>query len=267
MITHLSGDSKLFKNGPFRACMGCCVTINGIDQFNKEYDDIISDYFNTIGEKRNRQCIKSYDIIKNEPMNYYDQFTDLINDLVAIKNLQFNSFTTTFNTQIMPEVILYHKNTRSMKTIQFLNILNNYYNYISVWKTSKMWELHGCNVFLDSFTGEITESWKELEHHHNIQVFFEGDRCNRLISVSDIFLRFFEETLIKKREKIHEQTIKSIMKEKEYDNGNSYYIGPKDLKWIVPSEKRRIPLKNFYSDPIIFVIKEDIIGKETNWIK
>jgi len=179
---------------------------------------------------------------------------------------------TTFNTQKLPHVTYYgHKRTpqQTIKTINFLDDLQQYYCYVCAWKILKEWQFRNCNVLLDSFQGQVTNSWDELTHHHDVNIYFEGDQCNALIASADIVTRFIDEILAFKRLKIDSIEIKAAIEEygDVEDKVKVYYIGHSDLPNIVPAINKPIPINIYYKKPSVFLLPEGIVQKEKEWFE
>jgi hypothetical protein len=187
-----------------------------------------------------------------------------------IKNLSIVISYTTFNTQKLPTVNYYGRSrtpTKVVSTVNFIKDLSNYYNYISAWKVQKVLSLKKCNIFLDSFEGEITNSWNELVKNHSIKICVKGDQCNPLIASADVITRFFDEILASKWLRLDGEGFEELFQEYGKDEVFLYYIGQSDLPDIVPAVDRPIPIYKYLRQPSVFLLPEGIIKNEKDWFE
>ena len=151
--------------------------------------------------------------------------------------------------------------------MDFLNDLSNYYPYIVAWKLCKKVYLKDCNIWIDNFdNGEITYAWQEIVHHHKVKVVPKGDQCNALIAGADIVTRFFLDQIKEQKLGLRDDDIQKIANDFNI-NVAVHYIGNPDLNMIKPAKRIPIALNNFYKRPMCFIIKEDIIEKESSYIQ
>jgi len=156
---------------------------------------------------------------------------------------------------------------KKIKPMNFLDTLSSYYPYIAVWTTAKSARLRRTTVLLDSFTGEITNCWGELQTHHEIKIIPKGDICNPFISSSDIVTKYVDEYLFHNRLYLKEENIQSAFENCGVTNFHIYYVGHGNLPEIVPIIERKIECHNFYKRPMIYILKEDLIKKESDLIE
>jgi hypothetical protein len=277
IISTMACDSKLHTRGrasPFRGCLGICLMLDRPDSLNKAYDDFISDLFLKHGVERSRLVYKSYDLRKKLPLSDTLDFINTMEEfyisLLDVNHLNIVIFYTTFNTGILPTVTYYGRSRtphKNVNTLTFLKALSYYYNYVCPWKVSKVLQLKACNILLDTFEGEVTKSWNELTHHHNIEIFMKGDQCNRLLASADIITRFIDESLASKRLKLVNVGIEDAIKEYGMDKVKIYYIGQSDVVDIVPAEKIAAPLHKYSKRPSVFLLPEGLFEKESVWFE
>lgn len=270
-------DSKLHEGrGGFKGCLGTCLMLNREDSLNKAYEDFISDLFSKHRVERNRAVHKAYDLRDKLKLSNTSDFLKTLEEfyisLLDINRLNIVLFYTTFNTEILPTVTYYCHSTTSkkeeVKTLTFINALSQYYDYVCPWKVSKVLQLEKCNILVDAFQGEITNSWKELTELHNVEIFLKGDQCNPLLASADIVTRFIDESLASKRRHLVYVGIKDVIREYGLDKVRIFYIGHSDVANLVPTEKRAIPRHEYSKCPSVFLLPEGIIGKdEGKWFE
>jgi len=246
----------------------------GAEAIEEVYEDFISTQFSSI--PRNRYVYKSSDIREklslSSPYRFINVLGDLYSSLLDIDSLSIVILYTTFNTQKLPHVTYYgHKRTpqRTIKTINFLDNLQQYYCYVCAWKVLKEWQYRCCDVLLDAFEGEITNSWDELTHHHNVNIYFGGDQCNPLIASADIITRFVDELLAFKRLKLESSDIMTALNGYKAvgEKVKVYYIGHTDLPNIVPAINRSVDKHVYYKKPSVFLLPEGVVKKEKAWVE
>jgi hypothetical protein len=275
MISTIACDSKLYTKGRvFKGCLGTCLMLDRQDSLNKAYDDFISDLFSKHGVEMSRSIYKSYDLRNKLQLSNISDFVRTLEEfyksLLDSVQLHVVIFYTTFNTGILPTVTYYGRSRtpqKDVKTLDFIDNLSQYYDYVCSWKVSKVLQLRRCNILLDAFQGEITNSWNELTHHNNVKIIMKGDQCNRLLASADIVTRFIDEKLASKRLKLVNVDIEEAIKEYGMEKVKIYYVGQSDVVNIVPSEKRAIPLHDYLKRPSVFLLPEGIIEKESTWFE
>ena len=246
IISTIACDSKFHKRGRvFKGCLGTCLMMDSPDSLNKAYDDFIYDLFAKHKVEMSRSIYKAYDLRNKLSLSDTSDFINTLNEfyimLMDFDKLNIVIFYTTFNTRILPTVTYYGRSRtpqKNVKTLDFLDALSQYYDYVCPWKVSKVLHLKECTVLLDTFQGEVTNSWNELAHHHNVEIFMKGDQCNPLIASADIVTRFIDESLASKRLNLVNVGIEDAIKEYGMENVKIYYIGQSDVVNIVPAEKK-----------------------------
>jgi hypothetical protein len=244
------------------------------DSLEKLYNDFIADLFSKHGVERGRQVYKSYDLREKLPLMDTFQFVDTLKNFCTLLSdvdyLNIVIFYTTLNTRVLPTVIYYGQGRTPQKTVNsldFIDDLQQYYDYICSWKVSKVLQLKGCNILLDSFQGELTNAWDELTHFHDVEIFFKGDQCNPLIASTDFITRFIDESLALNRLKLLNTDIERIMDDCGIEQVKPYYIGHSDVNNIVPAEKKSIPRQNYLKRPSAFLLPENVLEKEKIWFE
>ena len=275
IISTMASDSKLHTRGwSFRGCLGTCLMVDQPDGLNKAYDDFISDLFLKHNVEKSRAVYKAYDLRNKLPLSDREDFIDTLREyyisILNIPRLTVVIFYTTFNLRILPTVTYYGQSSTphvSVKTLDFINDLSNYYSYICPWKVSKVLQLKACNVLIDTFQGNVTNAWNELTHHNNVEIFMAGDQCNRLLASADIVTRFIDESLASERHKLVNAGIEEVVKDYGLENVKIYYVGQSDVPNIVPASKDPIPLHYYSKRPSVFLLSEELFVQEKVWFE
>jgi len=276
-ISCMAADSKLIERGIaprfFRACLGTCLGFVSPTAFPQKYDDIIGHLCSKNKIKRERSILKSYDFAKqcgDDRKKYMDvlgEFTSFLGENDVHINIAYTSFVLAK----LPDGITLYGDGRSpgrkIGTIEFLQKLNNSYPYVSTWIVAKSVMLRNTQILLDNFEGEVTNAWNELLAHHDVKIFPGGDQCNPLISSADIVTKYVDEYLSLNRMNLNEDNIKAALQSVNIQNPHVFYVGHGHLNDIVPRVQKSINCQDYYSRPMTFVVKEDLITKESQYIE
>ena len=276
-ISCMSADSKLIERGIaphfFRACLGTCLGFSNPLEFPERYNEKLANICNCYGIHRERTILKSFDIAKGcgddreKYMKILTEFTAFLGE----NNVHINIAYTSFVLAKLPNGVTKYgagkSPSRKIGTIEFLQELNNYYPYISAWIVSKSVILRNTKIFLDNFEGEVTNAWDELRAHHEIKILPRGDLCNPYISSADIVTKYVDEYLSLNRMVLNEDSIKSALLAANIQNPHVFYVGHGHLPDIVPRIEKSINCQDYYARPMAYVIKENLLEKENQFIE
>ena len=271
----MAADSKPFTRGGgaknFKGCLGVCLGFISPDEFKHQYTEFVDEIFEA--EPKNRKVVKSFDLnkfFKDDRDGFLSCLGSFVS-MLARNEVHINAIFTTLNTQLLPDGVKKYGAGRypsiTKKPLDFLDELNNYYPYIAAWKVSKIAQLKGIDINLDSFTGEYTDAWGELCTHHHVNVIPKGDVCNPFISSADLVTSFIDEYLSQNHLPLNESMIKLGLNNYGANEAHAFYVGHNDLDKIVPIKKEKINLENYYKRPMIYILKEDIIKSESRFIE
>lgn len=278
-ISVMAADGKLYErtgmNGSFFGCLGVCLSFSDPESYKQHYLKILNQHYGFILGNGGKNVIKSHDIKKWTWQN--DQFLSSMKDFVqdvCTDDVTINVVFSTFNPQILPDKIkMYGTNKTPEERIDVVDFLKNklhqYYPYITAWKVSKSAQLHGSNIYLDHFSlHSYTHAWNELCSHHSVFIYPHGDACNAFISSADIITRYIDEYLNTHHLRLEESSIRRAFRFCDELKINIFYVGHPDIRDIVPLHKEPFILGEFYPNPMIYLIREGILGKEeTNFIE
>lgn len=145
---------------------------------------------------------------------------------------------------------------------EFLNALDNYYGVVCAWKYAEMTQTKNQQVLLDGFEGaEVTDAWTDLVNNNVVHVAFRGDMCNAYLSAADLVTRFLDFTLKAWKMPLLSETmdrvIDSVCTKETRQRILVKRISNADLRYIVPSERRKIDLSAYLLHPVVFLSKEE----------
>jgi len=272
-ISVMAADGKLYErtgmNSSFFGCLGVCLSFSDPESYKQHYLKTINQHYGFNLENDGKDVIKSHDIKKWTWQN--DQFLSSMKDFVhdvCNDGVIINIVFSTFNPQKLPEKIKIYGTNKTpeerIDVVDFLrNKLNQYYPYITAWKVSKTAQLRGSSIYLDHFSlHNYTHAWNELCSHHSVSIYPHGDSCNAFISSADIITRYIDEYLNTHHLRLEESSIRRAFHFCDELKINVFYVGHPDIRDIVPLHKEEFDLGEFYPQPMIYVIKEGLLGKE-----
>ncbi len=271
VVTSISSDSKKYVAGvrrKFVALLGVSISFENEKSFKNRYCEFFEKIKNKYDIKNPRIVFKSYDL---KLIFNYKEFSNIAKnfiDEVVSDDMSINVVFSSFNTQKMPRITYLGKDIR---TIDFLNKeLHNYYAYIPIWKTLQYTNWIGVKLYMDHFNPkELTNAWEFIKNkQRKVYVIPKGDQCNPLISSADIILEYLEYVISKNKIKLDIKNIQNLLiKNLEIEKSFVNHVGTKDISEIVPKSNEKIPKKEDYIHPTVYVILEGVINKEKDWIE
>ena len=291
-IKIISSDSKEFirqfsSGKSFRAVIGVSLAFsrphNFLDRYLtffeelKSYPDLSSQFVNNP-----RIVFKSSDLShyfgENKLYSVLKSFVDNVvshNDIIV--NFVYSSF------KIPPEKCGKTETSKCkwipfkgdhLNVFEFLNKLNSYYSYIPTWKVISSANIKGSTCFIDAFSpgAPYTRAWLQLIGSNNdIHIYPSGDSVNPFISAADLVLRYIELHMLRSNIFFDVTKIKSSL---NIPNLKVYHAGTRDLIELIPYpiktenlSYKDIPAYEYYNRPIILVIAENYIKKESALLK
>ena len=272
---YMGSDAKLIErgsNGLFRANLGVTIATDEINKFSRFYDSFFDELCEEI------QCSKTKGVFKSSELRAFFEYDEkswmkfLIKFAEKISSLDYikvNVVYSVFDFKKLPEVKFYGADrvpTIIQKPENLINHLSGYFSYLAPWKVCKECKLFNLDIYVDEFSGFETNAWEELRVHNKVIGVPNGDRCNRLISTADILCRFIDSILAQRKDRFDGNAIRNLFSVFKLSNFGDFYIGHLDIKNIVPKNKKNVFLSQVYNKPTIFVLKENIIPKEAEFI-
>ena len=273
MTNIIACDSKPFNRHNFKGILGVVLTFKNPESFKKNYDSFMGEYFSKLKIERPRTILKSYEIMKSFGENSLDHM-EFFNDFMLMlkeNKVKVSVIYSTFNPNNLVNIKLYGvaSPSKPVSMPKFINMLEHYYPHISIWSYAQKNDLIGCEIFMDSFDGEYTKAWSEIERF-NLSILPSGDKCNYFISSSDMVCKWVDKSLFLEKLKLHESDIRTIFSNLRFQEGTDFevfYCGQPHLPHIVPITNKKIPLHNYYKRPLIFVLHEGIMSGESKFME
>jgi len=292
-IKVISSDSKEFiKQFPsgksFRAVIGVSLSFSRPHNFLGRYLTFFEELKSSPNSSRRfvtnpRIIFKSSDLSRYFGENWlYSLLRNFVNTVISHNDIIVNFVYSSFKTP--PEKCKHSKEISKCKWIpfkgsyldvfEFLNKLASYYSYIPTWKVVSSANIKGSTCFIDAFSpgAPYTSAWLQLaKSNNNIHLYPSGDSVNPFISAADLVLRYIELHILRNNVFFDVIKIKSSL---NISNLRVHHAGTKDLIELVPHpiktenlSYKDIPAHEYYNRPIIFVVAENQIKKESSILK
>jgi hypothetical protein len=272
-IVQMSADSKIFNRPPFHGILGACLCFTNPVDFANTYDEFFDSYFRKKKWVRGKGVYSGSDmsrIFERDRAGFLDFLESFVTTVGQNPNVILNLVWTTLSVDKLPNGVQYYGVGRSaVKNVdpnKFLDDLSQYYPYISVWKVATTGGIVNTVVLVDDLQGEVTQAWNELFSKNRIWIIPNGDLCDPTISAADLCIRYFDEKLYAIRGGLRAEDIKKICDAIKV-SAHIHYVGHGDLKYIVPIEQRKVPHHICYKRPMVFILKEQIMPSEVEYIK
>jgi hypothetical protein len=245
------------KYSQFRAVMGTAVKVKDYAEFKDKFEKTLNILCKKYKVNRKQKILKSYDILSElgypRGPNFLEKF--FIELKPFLENITI--FYTTIPSTKIPNIKKYGADKTGVEIIDpitFLKELEPTFPHLCTWQYVR---LHGEDamtpICVDYFEGELTDAWKQIRSLPNIKVYPSGDRCNGAISVADIVTKLVDLRLYKNKEKLYITCIKDCFPDYPIE---VEFID--QLKFFIPSSRKRIDVSSKLAHPIIFVLKEGL---------
>jgi len=248
-----------------KALLGVGTKTKDLGEFTKAYDKALDDAFSKQGKKRNRKAYSASELSAIFGPSTGDREEEVLLSILksAAKHLEEIHFYYTYLfgfTAISAfgfgpgayERIPVVSKKRGVR--DYFDLIEPSYSMLCAWKYST--EQNSDFLLVDNFQGQSSPAWNEFYGTKNVGVFYNGDRCNALISTADLFTRLIKLRLLKTRPHFNKRQMEILLPEfnklLKLDFLGSYY-----LKKMTPN--RRVQLKNqeMLQHPIYFIIREE----------
>ena len=256
-MSYLGIDSRKFvRKGQikdFMSVIGIGIEVDDYEKFKSLYVKIMEDLLKKRKIKPDKKIYKSYDLNKLGIWNdFYYEFYDLIKDHIK----KIHIFYSYFSKEIQRVKIYPYDGVEEVGILDFMTShLIPSYPHICMWEINHK-DIFDGSVFLDSFSGRVTDSWKEISDKENLFILPNGDKTNALISCSDILITFLDRCLFDNKKKLKKEEIEQIFRAIK-DKLNISFISNACLYKIIPLSKRDpIQVIKKIIHPTVYILKE-----------
>jgi hypothetical protein len=260
-----------------RVLFGVVVNPLDKDQFEIDYNKIMNELFGSFNIPRIRPVYKSSEIGRLFGTNVKKFMSFCLNFMRKVLNLDYVKVSycmTRLNSKqlVNGKVIIggeYGSATRQISVPEFMDMLSSYYNTVCAWKVA---ERTGVKFSRFLFDGEENiarcHAWNELSHGQKIEIVFNGDKTEPVLSSADIILKSLNFFFLQSRAVFDEKKIEQVIlygDKVKPENKFFIYIGNPDLEKIKPLTDQRLSLfdlRIFIRHPIIYVGAGGIPGQK-----
>ena len=265
----LSADSKSFvvvRKKQFKANIGVALLFKKPEKFKENYTEYFEDLKENFHTKNPRYTFKSRDIKSlfghNDSTKIMEGFASIINE----SKVTVNFVLSVFNTKRLKKVKYYAKDkaTKTEKPMKFIDKLTSYFSYITAWKSLKELGLDNIDVYLDNFDEqELTYAWDELIEENHPVIFPKGDQVNMFISAADIVLEYIHQRIMEYNIRLGNTEMYTLNEAHlGFKKFKVFYSGNRDVKYLAPYSRRKVPIKEYLVRPMIYLLPEGLMGKE-----
>jgi len=244
---------RQWKMGKWNSVLGSCIFTSSYEKFQERYKKVMKEQFNRMGFDVKRSVHSSHtinSILQDSPegYNFFELMLSECLDYIDKINFVFSYYPK------MDKVHMFgDKKLSSLSPSVFITRhLINSYSHVCAWLALS--KSNNCTIMMDSFSGYMTRAWQQIESHDKINIYFNGDECNPLISMADITLRIANERLLKKNMFLGKQQISSVFRDME-DKISVDYLGRSQLPLITPRTNILIPISKKIKHPAFFILR------------
>ncbi|MFB6215785.1 MAG: hypothetical protein ABEJ72_02285 [Candidatus Aenigmatarchaeota archaeon] len=260
------------REGVFKSCVGPIVTYDGAyEEFSEIYNECLDECFDESEYSREKETYKSYDFMqqfaeqKEELLTFLKEF---FGKILAQEGVELKIVYSKFSKQALDGGrVQYYSSVnyeeRSEELNDFIDELKRYFPVIATFKALEGDNTH--EVFLDSFSGEVTKAWDSLINTHNVDVLTHGDKTNKLISLSDLISKYLGEYLNRfGNAYIGDDEIRDALGSQSIE---IFSVDNRDLDYIVPHRPDEIAVSRYYPSPKFLVLIDNTFDKQKEWFE
>lgn len=140
------------------------------------------------------------------------------------------------------------------KTQDFYDLISPSYPMLCAWRYSR--DRSKDTLLIDAFQGQISPAWNEFSQTTTPHIYYNGDRCNPLISTADLLTRLVKLRMLEKHARFLEHEMNSVLPEtgKKF---NKHFLGSIYLRKMVPHKRTRFNPNTLTKHPCTFIVNEN----------
>lgn len=241
--------------------VGVAIAVDSLDEFNRQYTQIISEKNDKYNIDRRRIATKTDDLNKQSAEWILDDAVrDIVESLFELDVIANIHFTETTFGQEDDVVVPAYLETDSPKVLGPDNLrdkINSYYNIVPVWDYLRV---HGDkpfahhNVMVDDFGGKESEIWRYVGRKSDqLKVIPKGDHVYPLLSLADLTMKYVKQEVPEWNEDAIQNHLEDVTPK------NSAFVEARsidtreDLEQMAPKSRNPAKTSLHYPHPIVLI--------------
>ena len=294
------------KQGVFHGLVGVTFVIRNPDEFRKNFDEIMKDFFKDNKISRRKKVYKSSEIGGLFPGNrdrILKAYGQLTRALLKIPDVEIIVYYLTLNLSEL-RVRIAGDDEKKIKELEaqgaeaklvnvygikgreglkldsitdFFAKLKEYFPIVCAWKRCSFANNFDAQIVLDGCKGEKSHAWEELVSNcGNFSIAFNSGLYNPFLAACDIVVKWVDETLREHGLPLNLNALIRVLREWKdvtadlnTEHIHIVHLGNKDLRYIQPLSKERIDsFEHIYArHPIFFIFRDDMTEKQRSEIE
>jgi hypothetical protein len=253
---------RYWKRGMWKAVLGLCIGIENNEKFETEYEKAIEKILIKNGIKSKRHIHSSFSInrLSKDPLKASQIFEDMFETLKD--HIQKFHFVLSMYPKTQSIHMFGERRVSFLPPKDFLERhLIESYPHVCAWKILSIDKK--AKVITDSFSGYVTNAWRDIDSNGDLEIFFNGDECNTLISMADMVLRVADKRLQDNSLFLGRKEINQIFPEIQ-NKLSADFLAWGALSDVTPLINKSMPIYKKIKHPIVFIIgpQTDLVDNE-----
>ncbi|MFH1200566.1 MAG: hypothetical protein V1708_05865 [Candidatus Micrarchaeota archaeon] len=135
----------------------------------------------------------------------------------------------------------------------FYDLMASAYPMVCAWKYSV--EKPKEELLLDAFQGKASPAWQEFKSKTRFRVYYNGDRCNPIISTADLITRLVKLRMLECKARFLEREMSSLLPESGKKT-KIHFLGSIYLRKMAPHKRTNIDGAANMNHPTYFIVRE-----------
>jgi hypothetical protein len=255
---HTNADgTEVIPPSFLKGLLGVSVTTED-PQFSQEYMKVVADVMSKEGLTHSKLMYKGAQLLKVAEEKTEEIICKIVQDLEP-----FINFVDIYSAFYQKEYIsiLGQAQGQRLSPLAYINKTQNSFAHVCAWWYWKSCRVHDESKYsyhIDHFQGKVTPAWRDFSKTKpNLSVYYSGNECEALISLSDLILKLIElyhfgpidfRSVVRPLEK-RCLTLSAHKKIRSHDVAKYDWM----IRTTVPDSPLEISLNSFVKHPVYFV--------------
>lgn len=175
-----------------KGLLGVSVTTED-PQFSQEYMKVVTEVMSKAGLPHSKLMYKGAQLLKVAEEKTEEIICQIIQNLEP-----FINFVDIYSAFYQKDYIsiLGQAQGQRLSPLAYINRTQNSFAHVCAWwywKDCRVYDESNYTYHIDHFQGKVTPAWREISKtKSNISVYYSGNECEALISLSDLILKLIE---------------------------------------------------------------------------